>query len=96
MLNNGTVAEPENYTMFYYGELTPYSTDPASPFRDDHPDFYQAAVDIHILDYLKSFEEKANKEKEYLGLLEDMITASNYRALPSGQMGSANIPDGVL
>lgn len=74
----GTVPDdPFDVVIDYYSKVVPYSTDPASPFYDDYPDFYLAAVLIHCYSWLKDFTSAADYEKKFVDTLGSMLNDSN-------------------
>lgn len=79
-------ANPVDIDTTYLTGIVPYSTDPAIPFYDMHPDFYMAAVNVQAYDYLKDFELSTEYNAKYEMLLDDMRRESNYILYPSGQM----------
>lgn len=81
-----TAEAPVNIVMTYFADIVPYHTEPAIPFYDLHPDFYTAALNIQVYDYLREFEMKQQNENDYNNLLDGMIRQSNYARYPSGQI----------
>lgn len=77
---------PVDLLISYFMGLVPYATDPPSPFYDEHPDFYTAAVNVAVYSYLRDFELSAEYNSQYDKLLEGMRVESNYIMFPSGQL----------
>lgn len=77
----------------YFMGITPYAdvAGASVPFYDAHPDFYIAALNVFVYDYLREFELKQQNEAAYGELLDSMIRNSNYARFPSGMTGSALI-----
>ena len=90
ILMTGTVdaSAPDTVLLDYYMGIEPYENDPAIPFYDIHPDFYEAAVNIQSYEYLKDYETASIYETTYSGLLEDMIREGEYKTHPAGQIAS--------
>ena len=95
LLANASVEAPVGYQMTYIRGITGYETDPAEPFYDLEPDFFEAALNIQAYDWLKDYNLVQTYNDEYTRLLNGMVTDSNYKIFPSGQLPAANIPSGV-
>ena len=87
MLNaRAPITVGNSLAMTYYRGITPYASNPVTPFYDTNPDFYTAAVNTEVYQYLRDFELSAEYNGKYTKLLEDMQRDSNYAQWPSGQL----------
>ena len=85
-VSNATVEDPTNLELIYYLGITPYETDPATPFYDLHPDFFLAAVDIQYYTYIRDFALANEFKGTYQEIWSSLETDSNYRMFPSGNL----------
>jgi hypothetical protein len=95
MQTGASVANPVTYKLVYIMGITPYEDDPALPFYDANPDFYEAALNVPAYKYLKDFASSAEYNTGYLDTLESMRAESEYRKYPSGQI-NVQLPGNVL
>lgn len=86
VLTGATVDTPQTVKLDYYMGLVPYATDPAIPFYDLHPDFYEAALNVQAYEYLRDFELSGEYNNSYIDLLNGMRADSEYLERPSGMM----------
>lgn len=77
---------PATIRLTYQMGIVPYDANPAIPFYDQHPDFYVAALNVYVYEYLREFENKASNDQTYMDLLDSMTRNSNYARFPSGQI----------
>lgn len=78
--------EESALVLQYYSGLTPFSLNPVAPYYDVNPDFYTAAVNVEVYNYLRDFDLSAEYNGKYAKLLEDMQRRSSYTLFPSGQL----------
>lgn len=84
-----TPLRPSTLSITYFMGIKPYAdvTEGETPFYDTNPDFYIAALNVFVYDYLREFELKQQNEVAYGELLDSMIRNSNYARFPSGLTG---------
>lgn len=91
----GSAENPIPVSITYYRGLEPYESDPAEPFYDTNPDFYEAALNVQAYKYLKDYELSAENNSQYDMLLEAMRAESEYLRYPSGQI-AVQLPGNVM
>lgn len=64
-------------------------------FYDKYPDFYIAALNVQVYNYLRDFNLSGEYNGKYTDILESMQRDSHYTMFPSGQLGQAMMPDNV-
>lgn len=73
--------------MRYYAGITPMTNEEHN-FYDLHPDFFKAALNVQVYNYLREFELSQEHNGNYGAILEEMRRQSNYTMFPSGQLVS--------